>query len=111
MNSLTELAITKLDVLDDLNEIKICVAYDIDGERHDQLPYNQNLLYKATPIYETFPGWKCNISEITSRVDLPSEAENYLSFIEEQVGVPIGMVGVGPGRKQVLNFEERDTEK
>ncbi|MBO30652.1 MAG: adenylosuccinate synthase [Acidimicrobiaceae bacterium] len=111
VNSLTELAITKLDVLDDLNEIKICVAYDIDGERHEQLPYNQNLLYKATPIYETFPGWKCNISEITSRVDLPAEAENYLSFIEEQVGVPIGMVGVGPGRKQVLNFEERDTEK
>ena len=111
VNSLTELAITKLDVLDDLNEIKICVAYDIDGERHEQLPYNQNLLYKATPIYETFPGWGCDISEATSRTDLPSEAQNYLSFIEEQVGVPIEMVGVGPGRKQVLNFADRTAEK
>ena len=111
VNSLTELAVTKLDVLDDLNEIKICVAYDIEGERYEQLPYNQNLLYKATPIYETFPGWRCDISEATSRTDLPSEAENYLSFIEEQVGVPIEMVGVGPGRNQVLNFADGTAEK
>ncbi len=104
INSLTELAITKLDVFDELEEIKICVAYNVDGERHEQLPSNQTLLHKAVPIYETFSGWGCDISEVTSRSGLPKEAENYLSFVEEQVGVPIGMVGVGPGREQVLHF-------
>jgi adenylosuccinate synthase len=104
VNSLSELAITKLDVLDQLETIKVCVAYDVDGERHEQLPYHQSLLHRATPIYEEFPGWQCDITGVTERSDLPAEAETYLAFIEEQVGVPIGMVGVGPGRQQVLHF-------
>jgi Adenylosuccinate synthetase (EC 6.3.4.4) len=104
VNSLSELAITKLDVFDQLETIKVCVAYDVDGERHEQLPYHQSLLHRATPIYEEFPGWQCDITGVTERSDLPAEAETYLAFIEEQVGVPIGMVGVGPGRQQVLHF-------
>ena len=104
INSLTELAITKLDVLDELQEIKVCVAYDIEGKRYEQLPSSQSLLHKAVPVYEAFPGWGCDISAAASRSDLPKEAENYLSFIEEKVGIPIGMVGVGPGREQVLHF-------
>ncbi len=104
VNSLSELAITKLDVFDQLETIKVCVAYDVDGERHEQLPYHQSLLHRATPIYEEFPGWQCDITGVTERSDLPAEAETYLAFIEKQVGVPIGMVGVGPGRQQVLHF-------
>ena len=107
INSLTELAITKLDVLDQLETIKVCVAYEADGERHRQLPYHQSVLHRSTPVYEELPGWRCDLSGVTERSHLPAEAEAYLSFVEDQVGVPIGMVGVGPGRDQVLQFGAR----
>jgi len=102
VNSLTELAIAKLDVLDALDTLKICVAYDNDGERHEWMPYHQSVLHRATPIYEELPGWESDLTGVTHRDDLPARAEAYLSFVEEQVGVPVNMVGVGPGRQQVL---------
>ncbi len=104
VNSLSELAITKLDVLDQLDVIRVCVAYEADGQRHDQLPYHQSVLHRVTPIYEELPGWGVDLSAVTERSQLPAEAEAYLAFVEDQVGVPIGMVGVGPGRHQVLRF-------
>ena len=104
VNSLSELAIAKLDVLDQLETIRVCVAYEADGQRHDQLPYHQSVLHRATPVYEDLPGWGVDLTGITERSQLPPEAEDYLSFIEQQVGVPVGMVGVGPGRHQVLRF-------
>ena len=104
VNSLSELAITKLDILDGLETVKVCVAYEADGERHDQLPYHQSVLHRSTPVYEELPGWQTDLSEVTERSQLPAEAEAYLQFVEEQAGVPVGMVGVGPGRRQVLNF-------
>jgi adenylosuccinate synthase len=104
VNSLSELAITKLDVLDQLDVIRVCVAYEADGQRHDQLPYHQSVLHRVTPIYEELPGWGVDLSAVTERSQLPAEAETYLAFVEDQVGVPIGMVGVGPGRHQVLRF-------
>ena len=104
VNSLSELAITKLDVLDQLDVISVCVAYEADGQRHDQLPYHQSVLHRVTPIYEELPGWGVDLSAVTERSQLPAEAETYLAFVEDQVGVPIGMVGVGPGRHQVLRF-------
>ena len=104
VNSLSELAITKLDVLDQLETIRVCVAYEADGQRHEHLPYHQSVLHRSTPVYETLPGWGVDLSGITERSQLPPEAEDYLSFIEEQVGVPVDMVGVGPGRHQVLRF-------
>jgi len=104
VNSLSELAITKLDVLDQLDVIRVCVAYEADGQRHDQLPYHQSVLHRVTPIYEELPGWGVDLSAVTERSQLPAEAEAYLTFVEDQVGVPIGMVGVGPGRHQVLRF-------
>ena len=107
VNSLSELAITKLDVLDGLDTIKVCVAYDADGERHDQLPYHQTVLHHAEPVYVELPGWKQDLSGIRSRSELPAEAEAYLALVEEQVGVPIGMVGVGPGRNQVIRFGDQ----
>ncbi len=103
VNSLTELAIAKLDVLDDLEVIKICVAYEFEGERFDWLPHNQSLQNHAIPIYEEFPGWKCDLSETKKRSELPEEAENYLNFIENSLSIPIDLVGVGPGRHQYFS--------
>ena len=102
VNSLTELAVAKLDVLDALDTLKICVAYDNDGERHEWMPYHQSVLHRATPIYEELPGWESDLTGATHRDDLPARAEAYLAFVEDQVGVPVNMVGVGPGRQQVL---------
>lgn len=104
VNSLSELVITKLDVLDGLETIRVCVAYEANGERHDQLPYHQSVLHRASPVYEEMPGWLTDLSEVTERSQLPAAAEAYLTFIEQQVGVPVGMVGVGPGRRQVVRF-------
>ena len=103
LNSLSELAITKLDILDTLDTVKVCVAYDVRGERVTHLPYHQSDLHAATPIYEELPGWKTDLSQITETHQLPPAAEAYLAFLEEQVGVPVTLVGVGPGREQFVH--------
>ena len=103
VNSLTELEIAKLDVLYDLETIKVCVAYEVDGERLDWMPSNQSSQSKAVPVYEEFPGWKCDLSETKNRSELPEEAENYLNFIENFLKIPIDLVGVGPGRHQYFS--------
>ena len=104
VNSLSEMAIVKLDVLDQLDEIKVCVAYEHEGERLEDYPYHQTVLHNVKPIYETLPGWKIDLTSVTDRADLPKEADDYLMFLQEQCGMPVSMVGVGPGRKQVLTF-------
>ncbi len=104
LNSLSEIGVTKLDVLDTLPTIKVCVAYELDGERFERMPYHQSVLHKVTPVYEELPGWETDLSAVTDRSELPRAALDYLAFVEAQVGVPITMVGVGPGREQVLNF-------
>jgi adenylosuccinate synthase len=103
LNSLSELAITKLDILDTLDTVKVCVAYDVRGVRHDHLPYHQSDLHAARPVYEELPGWKTDLSEATEQHHLPAEAEDYLAFLEQQVGVPIRLVGTGPGREQFVH--------
>ena len=106
LNSLSELAITKLDVLDQLESVKICVAYELDGERVERLPYHQSDIHKAVPIYEELPGWKTDITECTERSQLPKEAVDYLDLLEAQVGVPVSLVGVGPGRRQFVHYND-----
>jgi adenylosuccinate synthase len=106
LNSLSELAITKLDVLDSLESLKVCVAYDVDGERLEHLPYHQSALHKAKPVYAELPGWKTDLTAITRKDQLPKEALDYVAFLGEQVGVRIGLVGVGPGRDQFLHFDD-----
>jgi len=103
VNSLSEVALTKLDILDGLDSVKVCVAYDVDGERHTQLPYHQSALHSAVPIYEELAGWKTDISAVTLPGDLPAQAADYIAFLEDQIGVPIRLVGVGPGREQFLD--------
>lgn len=105
LNSLSEIALTKLDVMDELDTVKICAAYDIDGERVEKMPNDQSAFEKATPIYEELPGWKTDISGITNPQDLPEAAKNYVQVLERQCGIPISLIGVGPGRKQYINWQ------
>ena len=103
LNSMSELAITKLDVLDPFATLKVCVAYDLDGERLDTYPDNQSVLHKVRPIYEELPGWETDLSSLTEAHEVPAAAKDYIGFLEEQVGVPIHLVGVGPGRDQFFH--------
>ncbi len=104
LNSLSEIALTKLDILDTFDTVKVCVAYDIDGARVEHLPYHQSDFHAAVPIYEELPGWQQDLSAFTERAQLPVEAQRYLEFLEAQVGVPITLVGTGPGRDQFVHF-------
>jgi len=104
LNSLTELALTKLDILDALDSVKVCVAYELEGVRFDQLPYHQSVLHKVTPVYEELPGWQQDLSGITHRSSLPKAARDYVDFLASHVGVPIRLVGLGPGREQVVSL-------
>ena len=102
LNSLSELAITKLDVLDSFDTVKVCVAYEADGKRIERFPDDQSLLHKVTPVYEELPGWQQDLSAVTEVADLPTAARDYLSFLERRVGAPVRLVGVGPGRDQFV---------
>ena len=102
LNSLTEIALTKLDVLDTLDEIKVCVAYEAGGVRYEHPPYHQSVLHDVTPIYEVLPGWKTDITAATKFEELPQAAKDYVRFLERTTGVTISVVGVGPGREQFV---------
>jgi len=104
LNSLSEVAITKLDVLDVLDSVKICVAYEHDGERHVNLPYHQSVLHDVTPVYEELPGWCRDLTEVRDVAKLPAPARAFLTRIEEQVGVPVRFVGTGPERDQYVQL-------
>jgi adenylosuccinate synthase len=104
LNSLTELALTKLDILDPLDSVKVCVAYELEGVRFDHLPYHQSVLHKVTPIYEELPGWHQDLSSVTHREELPAAARDYVDFLSSHIGVPIRLVGLGPGREQVVSL-------
>ena len=103
VNSLTGLAITKLDVLDSFSEIKLATAYEIDGKRVENFPDNLADLEKAAPIYETLPGWQSGTNECKKIEDLPENAQKYLHKLESVTGVPIVFVSVGTQRDQIIN--------
>jgi adenylosuccinate synthase len=103
LNTCTELAITKLDVLAPFDELKVCVAYEADdGTRYDHVPYHQSVLHKVVPVYETLPGWGSDIDHVGHFEDLPSAAREYVQFVEHLAGVPVTLVSVGPGREQTV---------
>ena len=97
----TDVAFTVLDVLGYLDEIPVCVGYEIDGEVTTDFPTTR-LLEKAKPVYKKLPGWKCDIRGIRKYEDLPENCRNYVEFIEEQIGYPITMVSNGPGRDDII---------
>jgi adenylosuccinate synthase len=103
LNTLTEIALTKLDVLSPFEELKVCVAYeDEDGKRYEHVPYHQSVLHKVKPVYETLPGWKTEIERAGRIEDLPNSARDYVRFVEEFAGVHVSIVGVGPAREQTI---------
>ncbi len=110
LNGLTELAITKLDVLDVFDTLRVCVAYDAEGDRHYHLPYHQSVLHKVKPVYEDLPGWKTDLTKATTLEELPKEACDYLEFLAEQCAIPVTLVGVGPGRDQFVRFNPTPTD-
>jgi len=100
INSLSELFITKLDVLSGLEEIKLATSYKHEGKIFNEYPYEQKIQYEGEPVYITLPGWNEDISNIKEFFDLPLNAQNYLKKIEEFIGVPITFISVGPERNQ-----------
>ncbi|WP_314951268.1 adenylosuccinate synthase [Lancefieldella parvula] len=103
INGLTDLAITKLDVLGCLDEIKVCVAYECDGKIYKTVPEHQSVFYHAKPVYETLPGWKCDISNVRNFYQLPREAKDYIDFLEQLAGVRLSIITVGPDREQTID--------
>src|SRR5919197_1373127 len=103
LNTMTALAITKLDVLTGLGPLRVCTAYrGADDARFAHFPYHQTVLHGASPEYEELPGWDEPLGECREESDLPQAARDYLAYVSEFVGVPIALVGVGPGREQVI---------
>ena len=102
INGLTDLFLTKLDVLTGWERIPVCVAYEIDGNRVDELPSSQTDFHHAKPIYEFLPGWSEDISGAKTLKDLPANARAYVQYLESISGAPISAIGVGPGRDQTI---------
>jgi len=102
VNGLTDFFLTKLDVLTGWEKIPVCVAYEVDGLRVEELPASQTDFHHAKPIYEYLSGWKENISKAKSVEDLPNNAKEYVKFLEKVSGAPISAIGVGPGRDETI---------
>ena len=101
LNSISEIALTKLDVLSAFDRVKLCVAYEYEGERLTRVPYHQSVLHRVRPVYEELPGWGEDLSGATEAGDLPAAAREYVRTIAECADVPISYVGVGPGPRAV----------
>ena len=106
INGLTDIVITKIDVLSGLDTVKICVAYEIDGKRYDYVPASTEILYRAKPIYEELPGWKEDISQMKTYEELPENCKKYIKRMEEILRCPISVVSVGPDRSQNIHIRE-----
>jgi adenylosuccinate synthase len=106
VNGLDCLAITKLDVLDELDEIQVCVAYELDGRRIEHFPSSAEDFARCQPIYETLAGWQCSTADCRSLDDLPATAMAYLRFLAELMEVPIAIVSLGAQRDQTIVVED-----
>ncbi len=108
INGMTALVITKLDVLSGFDTLKVCTSYQSpDGAVLETFPYHQSVLHHAQPVYEDVPGWSEDVTACRSEDELPEAARNYLRFIEDFVGVPVTLLGVGPARDQIVWIGER----
>lgn len=106
LNTLTELVVTKLDVLSEFASIKVCTAYEYEGERYDTFPPHQTIFNKCQPVFEEFVGWQEDITGARSLADLPKAARAYIEAMEQMVGTPVSWASVGPGREQVVKVSE-----
>ena len=106
VNGLTDFFLTKLDVLDTFERIPVCVAYEVDGERMEELPMTQTGFHHAKPIYEYLPGWMTDISGAKSVDDLPANARSYVQFLQDISGAPISAIGVGQDRDATISVRD-----
>jgi len=106
LNGFDSVALTKLDVLDALDEVKVCVGYEIEGRRIDTFPAVSKELRAIKPVYETLPGWKSETLGITEFIELPENARRYVEFLSERIGVEIGLISTGPERDQTIILKE-----
>ena len=106
INGLTELVITKLDVLDQFSEIKVCTAYDLDGATVQELPSSAKAWERLKPVYKTLPGWSKPTAGITRFEELPAEARSYMDYLEGELGVEISIISTGPERDQTIVLEK-----
>jgi adenylosuccinate synthase len=104
LNGATELIMMKADVLDNFDSIKICVAYEIDGQETEHFPFELNDDVK--PVYVELPGWKTDLTKIKSQNEFPGELNNYINFIEEEMGIPVSIASVGPNREQTIHLDK-----
>ncbi len=102
INGVTDFVLTKLDILDDLATIPVCVAYEVDGVRVEEVPVSQSDFHHAVPIYEEFPGWQEDITGVRRFEDLPKNAQDYVLALESMSGSRISAIGVGPGRDAIV---------
>jgi len=102
INGVTDFVVTKLDILTGLDTVPVCVAYDVEGVRHDEMPVNQSDVHHARPVYENLPGWWEDISGCRSFDELPVNAQGYVLRLEELIGARVSAIGVGPGRDAVI---------
>ena len=105
LNGITDIVLTKLDVLDELSKINICIGYDIDGEKYNYLPSEEFLYNKIKPIYRTIDGWQTNTAGINNFNDLPKKAINYIQILEELMETKISIVSTGPDRKETIDIK------
>ncbi len=104
LNSLTHICVTKLDILSGIKELPVCVAYELDGKRIESIPYSLDELGRCQPIYELLPGWEEDVTGARTLTDLPANAQAYVAFISDYLGVPLSHVSVGPERDQVVHM-------
>src|SRR3954463_3599740 len=102
VNGFDSLVVTKMDVLDELDEIPVCVAYELNGKRITGMPATNRQVEELKPVYETIPGWKENTKGISRFEELPSKAKQYLAFLEQQCAVEVGCVSTGPERTETI---------
>jgi adenylosuccinate synthase len=106
VNGLTDYFVTKLDVLSGLEKVPVCVAYDVQGVRHDEVPMTQTEFHHATPVYEYLDGWWEDISAAREFEDLPKNAQRYVHAVEDLIGAPVAGIGVGPRRDQTVQLRD-----
>ena len=106
ISGINNIVLTKLDVLDDLDKIKICTGYEINGIKYDYLPFNEILQEKAKPVYENIDGWKESTYGIKNWNDLPLNAKNYVKFLEKIICTDISIISTGPERNQTIDRKD-----
>lgn len=99
---MTDFVVTKLDILTGFPKVPVCVAYEVDGVRHDEMPVNQSDFHHAKPIYEYLDGWWEDISGCRTFEELPENAQRYILRVEELIGARVSAIGVGPGRHEII---------